>query len=89
MSISFDDQNNVITLETKNTVYAMKILQDRFLVHLYYGNKAGRESADDRVCFIAGGMPVWDVAWGTELYRKAKEQGVGQNLLLWDDPELA
>ena len=67
----------------------MKILQDRFLVHLYYGNKAGKKSADDRICFIAGGMPVWDVAWGTELYRKAKAQGVGQNLLLWDDPELA
>ena len=89
MSISFDNQNQVITVETKNTVYAMKILHSRFLVHLYYGNKKGRESADDRICFIEGGMPVWDVAWGTELYRKAKAQGVGQNLLLWDDPELA
>lgn len=39
MSISFDNQNQVITVETKNTVYAMKILHSRFLVHLYYGNK--------------------------------------------------
>lgn len=65
------------------------ISQGTGLGDVILGNKKGRESADDRICFIAGGMPVWDVAWGTELYRKAKEQGVGQNLLLWDDPELA
>ncbi|MBQ9977885.1 MAG: ornithine cyclodeaminase [Clostridia bacterium] len=53
------------------------------------GKKAGRKSEDDRICFIAGGMPVWDVAWGFELYENAKKLGLGQNLLLWDSPELA
>jgi ornithine cyclodeaminase len=65
------------------------ISQGTGLGDVILGNKKGRESVDDRICFIAGGMPVWDVAWGTELYRKAQAQGVGQNLLLWDDPELA
>lgn len=49
----------------------------------------GRESSDERICFIASGMPVWDVAWGYELYLKAIEKGLGQKLLLWDDPYLA
>jgi ornithine cyclodeaminase len=53
------------------------------------GTKKGRESADDRICFVTGGMPVWDVAWGYEIYLKAKEMGLGQTLRLWDDPYLA
>jgi len=44
----------------------------------------GRVSEDERLCFIASGMPVWDVAWGYELYEKAKEKGLGQSLLLWN-----
>ena len=117
MSISFDNQNNVIALETK----ALKELvvcdlvpeKERFVngiaVQIYrfmydgklstisegvglgdviLGSKVCRESADDRICFIAGGMPVWDVAWGTELYENAKKLGLGQKLLLWDEPAL-
>ncbi len=53
------------------------------------GTAKGRESEDERICFIASGMPVWDVAWGYELYEKAKEKGLGQSLKLWDDPYLA
>ncbi len=51
-------------------------------------NASGRESEDDRLCFIASGMPVWDVAWGYELYENALKMGLGQKLLLWDDPYL-
>ncbi|MBE6740289.1 MAG: ornithine cyclodeaminase [Ruminococcaceae bacterium] len=53
------------------------------------GSKKGRESEDERICFIASGMPVWDVAWGYELYENALKKGLGQKLLLWDDPYLA
>ena len=52
------------------------------------GKKEGRTSDDQRFCFIAGGMPVWDVGWGYELYLKAKEMGLGQTLKLWDSPYL-
>ena len=52
------------------------------------GNKKGRESDDERICFIAGGMPVWDVGWGYELYENAKKKGLGQTLKLWDSPYL-
>lgn len=53
------------------------------------GSREGRIDEKERICFIASGMPVWDVAWGFELYEKAKAKGLGQNLLLWDDPYLA
>ena len=53
------------------------------------GTKAGRTSDDERICFVTGGMPVWDVGWGYEIYCKAKEMGLGQTLKLWDSPYLA
>lgn len=53
------------------------------------GEKAGRTSDDERICFIAGGMPVWDVGWGYDLYMRAKEMGIGQALTLWESPALS
>lgn len=42
---------------------------------------------DDRLTiFYAVGMPVFDVAWASELYRNAKDQNIGQLLRLWDEP---
>ena len=52
------------------------------------GNKPGRTSPEERFCFIAGGMPVWDVGRGYDLYCSAKEKGLGQTLKLWDSPYL-
>ena len=48
----------------------------------------GRVSDDDRICFVTGGMPVWDVGWGYELYCNALEKGLGTKLKLWDSPYL-
>lgn len=50
------------------------------------GTKAGRESDEERICFVAGGMPVWDVGWSYELLQNAKKLGLGQTLKLWDEP---
>ncbi len=52
------------------------------------GTKEGRTSKEERICFVTGGMPVWDVGWGYEIYNKAKEMGLGQTLRLWDSPYL-
>ncbi len=52
------------------------------------GTAQGRTSNKERICFIASGMPVWDVAWGYELYENAKKLGLGQTLKLWDSPYL-
>lgn len=47
-----------------------------------------RKSHDDRVCFITFGMPTEDVAWGTEMYEKAKELGLGTIFPLWPNEPL-
>lgn len=48
--------------------------------------KTARKNKDDRVTFITGGMAVYDVGWSYELYQKALKMGLGQKLLLWDEP---
>ena len=52
------------------------------------GTREGRKDDDERICFITGGLPVWDVGWGYEIYSKAKEMGLGVELRLWDSPAL-
>ena len=39
MSIIFNEKNQTITLNTKNSTYQMKINEHKFLVHTYYGNR--------------------------------------------------
>ena len=50
------------------------------------GAAPGRTSGDERICFVAGGMPVWDVGWSFDLLQTAKKLGLGQKLKLWDSP---
>lgn len=52
------------------------------------GTIPGRESENERICFIAGGMPVWDVGWSFDLLQNAKAMGLGQTLKIWDSPYL-
>ena len=52
------------------------------------GTAQGRTSDDERICFVTGGLPVWDVGWSYELYQNAKKLGLGQELKLWDSPYL-
>lgn len=48
--------------------------------------KSGRGSENEKILFIAGGMPVHDIAWGYEVYQRAKAQNIGVNLNLWEEP---
>lgn len=50
------------------------------------GNVVGRTGDDDRIAVVTGGMATEDVAWAYDLYLRAKEMGLGQNLLLWEEP---
>lgn len=50
--------------------------------------RPGRESEEQIVVLSVGGMPVEDVAWGTEIYRRARAAGIGTQLRLWDAPLL-
>ena len=50
------------------------------------GKVPGRVSDDQRIAVVTGGMATEDVAWAYDLYTRAKEMGLGQKLLLWDEP---
>ncbi|MBQ1597699.1 MAG: ornithine cyclodeaminase [Lachnospiraceae bacterium] len=50
------------------------------------GKKPGRTSTDEIFLVSIEGMPIEDVAWGYECYTKAKEEGIGETLKLWDEP---
>ena len=52
------------------------------------GTRAGRESDEERICFVTGGLPVWDVGYSYDIYQNALKLGLGQTLKLWDDPYL-
>jgi ornithine cyclodeaminase len=56
------------------------------LGNVILGNRSGRENDGERVVFVACGMAVFDVALAFELYRSALKQGLGQSLVLWDEP---
>jgi ornithine cyclodeaminase len=52
------------------------------------GTRKGRENDEERICFVTGGLPVWDVGWSYEIYQNARKLGLGQELTLWEDPYL-
>ena len=52
------------------------------------GEVPGRANDDQIILYSIGGMPIEDVAWGTTIYRKAKAEGIGTGLKIWDKPYL-
>ena len=56
------------------------------LCDIVNGISDGRTSDDEIVMCSIGGMPIEDLAWGYECYKKAEEKGIGTKLNLWDEP---
>jgi ornithine cyclodeaminase len=50
------------------------------------GKRPGRQRADERFVLISGGLPTEDAAWGFSLYQNARKLGIGQELVLWEEP---
>lgn len=50
--------------------------------------KYKRTSEDQSFAVACYGMPVWDVAWGTAVYRNAIANGIGTDLKVWDEPDM-
>lgn len=47
-----------------------------------------RETDDQIIIYSIGGMPVEDVAWGKLVYEAAKQNGIGTELNLWEEPHI-
>ena len=56
------------------------------LCDIVNGVTPGRTSPEEIVMCSSGGMPIEDVAWGYDCYKKALELGIGTKLNLWDEP---
>ncbi|MBP5533609.1 MAG: ornithine cyclodeaminase, partial [Lachnospiraceae bacterium] len=56
------------------------------LCDIVNGITPGRKFHDEIVMCSSGGMPIEDVAWGYDCYKKAVELGIGTKLNLWDEP---
>lgn len=56
------------------------------LCDIVNGTDRGRASEDEIVMCSIGGMPLEDLSWGFDCYRKALEKGIGTKLNLWDEP---
>lgn len=50
------------------------------------GKKPGRESSEERTLFAPIGFSLHDLVMGARIYRKAKELGLGRELVLYDRP---
>ena len=55
---------------------------------LVVGRHPGRENDDELTYTCNVGLGIYDVAIATRIYRYALENGVGQELTLWDTPAL-
>ncbi len=52
------------------------------------GKAEPRRSDDETIIFVACGMAVFDLSWGFDVYENAIKNGIGTNLLLWEEPYL-
>ena len=69
-------------------VGSMTVDQIENLGDIINGKIPGRQSEDEIILFGMGGLPVYDVAWGKEIYDNAVKMGLGVSLNLWDTPYL-
>lgn len=56
------------------------------LGHLVAGSVKLDKNTGRKKYFISNGMILQDIAWGMSLYERAVEKGLGQDLVLWDQP---
>ena len=56
------------------------------LSDLVNGSSTGRKDPEEIVMCSIGGMPLEDLSWGYDCYRRALEKGIGTTLKLWDAP---
>ena len=49
------------------------------------GEDPGRESDDEIIMFVTGGMPLYDIAWGKTLYEQAVAKGLGTEYCFFDE----
>lgn len=82
---------SIVGLQWHRLVHGGLVARERIeeIADIATGTIPARQNDDEIILFSAGGMPVEDVAWATEVYRTAIEKGIGVQLNLWETPALA
>ena len=44
------------------------------------------KNSSNKKYFISNGMIIQDIAWGMTMYENAMEKGLGQELVMWEEP---
>lgn len=76
--------HQIIRLQVEGKIDEDKDITD--LGDIIEGKILGRTDDNEKIFFLAGGMPVHDVAWGYDIYKKALEKKIGTTLNLWEEP---
>ena len=92
----YDKSGKPISMGTPGMDYVNRITEGaikkeevQHLGAIVRGIEPGRTAEDEIIMISLGGMPILDVGWGYECYKKAMEEGIGTKLKLWDSPFLA
>lgn len=72
-----------VHLVDTNKVERSKVIN---ICDIVNGISKGRTTDDEIVMCSIGGMPLEDLSWGYDCYKKALLMGIGTNLKLWDEP---
>ena len=85
------DPIQVVGAKFMDLLHYKKITREEIIdvADVITGTHPGRESAEERIIYSVGGMPVEDIAWGETVYKNALKMGIGVKLPLWDTPDLA
>lgn len=89
----YDADGNKLSTGTPGIFFSEMISKGRIrdsdvteIGNIIRGRAPGRTNDDDIYLISAGGMPILDIGWGYECYRRAKDKGIGTWLKLWDSP---
>ncbi len=92
----YDEEGKPVSMGTPGMDYVNMITEGaikkedvQHLGAIVRGIEPGRTKEDEIIMISLGGMPILDVGWGYECYKKAVEEGIGTKLKLWDSPFLA
>lgn len=91
----YDESGNRISMGTPG-MHFVNMVSDgwiekstiKHLGNIITGKETGRTSEEEIILVSLGGMPILDVGWGYECYKKALSGGIGTPLKLWDEPAL-
>ena len=96
VTVEYDEDGKPVSMGVPGMAYvnmisegAIKKEEVQHLGAIVRGIEPGRSSEDEIIMISLGGMPILDVGWGYECYKKALEKGIGTKLKLWDTPFMA